>query len=108
LPRMGFGLEEARTALFLYEALLQLVFAYPSRHVGATPEHNPWMHAAVGGGAALQLAAVLLPPLAVLLGLAPIGWQLIVAVIGLVLLTWAAAEWLWRIVRPRRRSMMEG
>jgi len=108
LPRMGFGLEEARTALFLYEALLQLVFAYPSRHVGATPEHNPWMHAAVGGGAALQLAAVLLPPLAVLLGLTPIGWQLIVAVIGLVLLTWAAAEWLWRIVRPRRRSMTEG
>ncbi|MDX2201490.1 MAG: HAD-IC family P-type ATPase [Hyphomicrobiaceae bacterium] len=92
MPGLGFTLDETRTALFLYESVLQLVFAYPCRRVSAQPLPNAGLHLAVGLGVALQVATLLLPPLQSLLGLAPIGLGVFASVMLLVLLTWAFAE----------------
>ena len=40
LPQLGSSLEETRTSLFLYESVLQLVFAYPSRRIGVRAAHQ--------------------------------------------------------------------
>ena len=37
LPRYGLGLNATRSAVFLYESIAQLVFAYPSRRVSVLP-----------------------------------------------------------------------
>ena len=92
LPRLGAGLPDTRTAVFLYTAVAQLLFAYPARRVGGGPARTVVLHVAVAGGIAVQLATVLLPPLRALLGLQPLdaaGW---LAVAAAVAVTWAGAE----------------
>ena len=76
--------------------MLQLVFAYPARRVSVHPLPNVWLGLAVGSGVALQVATVFLPPLRTLLGLAPIGATIFGAVMILVLLIWAIAEYVSR------------
>ena len=92
MPPLGFSLDETRTALFLYESMIQLVFAYPCRRVSVTPAPNVWIHLAVWLGMGLQALTVVLPPLRALLGLVPLGAGLFGCVIALVLMTWAMAE----------------
>ena len=99
MPLLGFSLDEARTSLFLYESVLQLVFAYPSRRVFSTPLPNVWLHLAVALGVALQLLTVLLPPLRALLGLVPISAGILVAILIAAMLTWIVAEWASRLVQ---------
>ena len=94
IPQLGYSLDEARTALFLYESVLQLVFAYPSRRISLIPMPNIGLHLAIGLGVALQVMTVLLPPLMTLLGLVPISAVVLGAVIVAALLTWAVAEFL--------------
>ena len=77
-------------------SMLQLVFAYPARRVSMHPLPNVWLGLAVGSGVALQVATVFLPPLRTLLGLAPIGATIFGAVMILVLLIWAIAEYVSR------------
>jgi Ca2+-transporting ATPase len=96
LPALGFALEEARTAVFLYESILQLVFAYPCRHIGIVPLPNRWLHVTVVLGVLLQLATVAFAPLRTLLGLVPLPLPLIAAILAGVLLTWGIAELLSR------------
>ena len=107
MPRLGFSLEETRTALFVYESMTQLVFAYPCRRISVIPLPNVWIHVAVGIGVVVQLLTVALAPLRSLLGLVPIGAAVLGAIMVAVLLTWAIAELLGQRVhgggaRPRR------
>jgi hypothetical protein len=54
--------------LFVYESALQLVFAYPSRRIGARAVANVWVHLAVWLGVALQILTILIAPLRALPG----------------------------------------
>ena len=92
LPQLGSSLEETRTALFLYESVLQLVFAYPARRIGATPLANIWVHLAVWLGVALQALTLVVAPLRTLLGLVPISWAIFTTIMLTALLTWGLAE----------------
>jgi Ca2+-transporting ATPase len=92
LPQLGHSLEETRTTLFVYESALQLVFAYPSRRIGARAVANVWVHLAVWLGVALQILTILIAPLRALLGLVPVGAGTLLAVMLAALLTWALAE----------------
>jgi len=69
LPRYGFSLEATRTLIFLYMAIGQLVFAYPSRRTTISPELNLTLHLAVVFSIGLQLLTVFIPALRQLLGL---------------------------------------
>lgn len=96
MPRFGHSLDETRTALFLYEAVLQLVFIYPVRRVGLPPALNVWVHWAIGFGFVLQALTLVFAPLRSLLGLVPLSPAALGAVIAAVLVTWAIAEWFVR------------
>jgi P-type Ca2+ transporter type 2C len=92
MPLLGYSLDEARTSLFLYESVLQLVFTYPSRRVYSTPLPNVWLHLAVASGIALQLLTVLLVSLRTLLGLVPLSAGVLAAILIAAVLTWGLAE----------------
>ena len=96
MPQLGFSLEETWTSVFLYESMMQLVFAYPSRRISVVPLPNIWIHVAVGLGVAFQTLTVVLPPLRTLLGLVPLSGAVFAAIIASVLLTWAIAEYFGR------------
>ncbi len=92
MPVYGYAILETRTAVFLYESMAQLVFAYPSRRINLHPLRNTFLHVAVLGGIVLQVLTVLLAPLRALLGLVPIDITVSV-LIGLgVLWSWGVAE----------------
>jgi Ca2+-transporting ATPase len=92
LPWLGSSLEETRTSLFLYESVLQLVFAYPARRIGSSALANHWVHLAVWLGVALQALTLVVAPLRALLGLMPISWAIFAIIMLAALLTWGLAE----------------
>ena len=92
LPQLGYSLDQTRTAVFVFEAMAQLAFAYPARRVSVVPLQNIALHAAVLLGGALQIATVFVPGLRALLGLEMIDAPIWVAITGAVLLCWGAAE----------------
>ncbi len=92
MPGLGYTSEETRTCLFLYESITQLVFVYPSRRIGHAPAPNRWVHWAVGIGAVLQLATVVLPPLRVLLGLVAVDGRIMATTFMAVIVTFSVAE----------------
>ena len=96
MPWFGHSMDETRTALFIYEAVLQLVFIYPVRRVGLPPAFNAWVHWAIGFGLVLQALTLLFAPLRSLLGLVPLSAPALGAVLAAVLVTWAIAEWFVR------------
>ena len=101
VPQTGASVEATRTAVFLYTALAQLLFAYPARRLDARPLPNPLLHVAIVASVALQLACVTLPGMRLALGLVPLEGALW-ALVGLaVTLTWAGAEATLRFVRAR-------
>ncbi len=104
LPQFDYSLEETRTALFLFESMLQLVFAYPSRRVGVTPLSNPWIHVTVGFGVLLQILTVTVAPLRTLLGLVALDLSSLALILVGVVITWTIAEILNsdRILAPLR------
>ncbi|MGE3179469.1 MAG: cation-translocating P-type ATPase [Vicinamibacterales bacterium] len=101
LPLAGYSLDQTRTAVFVFEALAQLAFAYPARRVSVAPLTNAALHTAVLLGGALQVATVFVPGLRALLGLEMIDGQAWTAIAGGVLACWAAAEVIGRRVRAR-------
>jgi Ca2+-transporting ATPase len=103
LPRLGYALPETRTALFLYEALVELAIVYPARKIVNVPLANPALHLAVAFGVALQGASILIPGLRSLLGLVPIDWLAAGLAVMAVGCGWAAAEFAAR-VSPGRRT----
>jgi Ca2+-transporting ATPase len=75
-------------------AVGQLLLTYPSRHTATMPLPNPYLHAAVLGGIAIQVAAGLVPAISTLLGDAGLPVELWAVVFGTAALSWAIAE-LW-------------
>ena len=96
IPQLGYSLEETRTSVFLYEFMMQLVFAYPCRRISVVPLPNIWVHVTVGLGVVLQASTVALSPLRTLLGLVPVGATAFAAIMIGVLLTWVVAEFFGR------------
>ena len=104
LPHLGYSLEETRTSVFVYESVMQLVFAYPSRRIGVVPLANVWVHLAVWLGVGLQVLTIVIAPLRSLLGLAPIGPAVFATIMLTALLTWGLAElaYRWVLAPPRK------
>ncbi len=92
LLRFGFSPGETQSSVFLYEALPQLVFAYPVRHRHVMPDRNRWLHVAVIGNAALQRATLLFPLLQTSLGLNILKLQLFIIIAACVFGSWVIAE----------------
>jgi len=106
VPRLGFELETARATTFHFMAIGQLLLTYPARHTWTLPVPNPYLHAAVLGGIAVQIAAGTLPAAAALLGRADLPLFLWGMVFAAAALSWAIAEaWarvIWRSHRDRQ------
>jgi Ca2+-transporting ATPase len=104
VPLAGFGLLQARTAIFLHTTIGQLFYTYPARRIGALPRFNGPLLLTVIGGIALQLLIVLAPGPRALLSLAPPTPALLALVMAAVLLTWGVAEAYSRFAAPSRPS----
>ncbi len=100
LPRAGVNAEATRSALFLLESLLQIVFAYPARRVSVTPLANRALHWVIALGIALQLATLMLPSLRALLGLTPLPALAWFTALLAFVLCWGIAEAMTRTRRP--------
>ena len=92
LPYLGYAILETRTAVFLYELIAEVLFAYPSRRLTLNPQRNTFLHVAVLGGMALQVLTVLIEPLRALLGLVPLDLTVSLIIAAGVLGSWAVAE----------------
>jgi Ca2+-transporting ATPase len=101
LPFLGYAILETRTAVFLYESIAEVAFAYPSRRIRLNPLRNPFLHVAVLGSILLQVLTVLLPPLRALLGLVPIDLNVALLIGAGVLWSWAIAELVGRWLATR-------
>jgi P-type Ca2+ transporter type 2C len=76
VPYLGYDLDTARAATFHFMAIGQLLLTYPARHTATLPLANPYLHAAVGAGILIQIAAAALPWTASLLGNAAVPIEL--------------------------------
>lgn len=101
LPVLGYTAAVARTAVFLFEASAQLVFAYPARRIVQLPASNMLLNIIVLLSLLLQAATLVLPGLRNMLALHHIDLQLAVIVLIAVLGTWLVAEWLNHHLRIR-------
>jgi len=91
MPFLGYGLGAVRTAVFLFEALAQLAFVYPSRSLRETPDTNVVLHGIVGLGILVQVGAVLFLPLQTFLGLTPLDARAFAIVFICTAVTWVVA-----------------
>jgi Ca2+-transporting ATPase len=98
LPILGYSLEVTRAATFHFMAIGQLFLTYPSRHTWMRPVTNPYLHAAVLAGIAIQFAAASLPFVSNLLGHAAIPWELWAVVFAIAFASWGLAEMVSRVV----------
>jgi Ca2+-transporting ATPase len=84
-------------------AIGQLFLTYPSRHTRLRPLANPYLHAAVVGGVAIQFVAASVPLVSNLLGNAAIPRELWTVVFAAALVAWglseAIATMVWRAPR---------
>jgi P-type Ca2+ transporter type 2C len=92
VPRLGYDHETARMVTFHFMAVGQLLLTYPSRHTWTRPRPNPYLHAAVIGGIAVQLAAGASPWAASLLGGTELPLALWAMVFATAALSWVVAE----------------
>jgi Ca2+-transporting ATPase len=98
VPWFGYNTDVARAVAFHFMAVGQLLLTYPSRHTWTHPLPNMYLHAAVGVGIGIQLAAAWLPFSANLLGNAGLPIELWGLVFGAALLAWGLAEGLSKLV----------
>jgi Ca2+-transporting ATPase len=101
MPWAGLSAVATRTAVFLYEALAQLAFVYPSRALIERPLPNRVLNVIVVVSMALQPALVFLPGMRRMLGIEwidPLAWG---CVMGGVLLSWIVAELYTRRTRAQ-------
>ena len=92
LPRYGYGIEAARTLLFLYASISQLLLAYSSRRIVTVPRVNIALHLTVLLCLSVQLLTAFLPALRTLLGLEPVNLLDLSWVAVAVAISCAAAE----------------
>ena len=104
LPLYGYGAAAVRTAVFLFESLVQLFFAYPARHISVLPRLNFVLHLAVGVGVVVQILTVFVPFLRELLGLTTLDARALLIVSGTIFLTWLIAEGYSRIALMRKST----
>ncbi|RMF94835.1 MAG: HAD family hydrolase [Gammaproteobacteria bacterium] len=102
LPALGYAAAVTQTAVFLYESLAQLGFAYPSRHLGHESPRNRALNLIIAATVVLQLLTVLLPGLRDLLGLVLPPTEVLLTVLLALLLTVTGAE-LWSRRHPAER-----
>jgi Ca2+-transporting ATPase len=98
VPMFGYSLEVTRAVAFHFMAIGQLFLTYPSRHTWMRPLANPYLHAAVVGGVAIQFAAASLPIVSNMLGNAAIPPELWAAVFGGAFAAWGTSEVIARLV----------
>jgi Ca2+-transporting ATPase len=98
VPTFGYSLEVTRAAAFHFMAVGQLFLTYPSRHTWMRPLVNPYLHAAVVGGVAIQFAAATLPVVSNLLGNAAIPVELWPVVFLGAFVSWGLSELIARVV----------
>lgn len=85
-----------RTMMFLFQAIAELVIAYPSRRISFAPLRNNFLHVSVLGGIALQMFTVYYPPLRDMLGLKDPGWQGLLFMVLSASVVWLSAEMVTR------------
>jgi Ca2+-transporting ATPase len=104
IPMFGYSLEVTRAVAFHFMAIGQLFLTYPSRHTWMRPLANPYLHAAVVGGMAIQFAAASLPVVSNMLGNAAIPVELWPVVLVGAFVAWGLSEviarFVWRTDRP--------
>ena len=77
LPQRGLSLEATRSAVFHVLVIGQLFYTYAARVAHEIPPNNAWVHAAVAGGIAIQLAVAFVPAVGETLAVTPVsaeGW----------------------------------
>lgn len=97
VPRLGYDLDAARSTAFHFMAVGQLLLTYPARHTWLHPRPNRYLHAAVLGGIAIQVATAWLPFVSDLLGSAAIPAPLWGVVFGMAGVSWLLAEGVSRL-----------
>jgi Ca2+-transporting ATPase len=108
LPWLGYSLEITRATVFHFMAMGQLLLTYPSRLTSTQPLPNAYLHAAVGIGIAVQMAAAWFPPTADLLSNARIPVELWSVVFGGAFIAWLLAELFSRASWRAERQMKSG
>jgi Ca2+-transporting ATPase len=98
VPTFGYSLEVTRAVAFHFMAIGQLFLTYPSRHTWMRPLANPYLHAAVAGGVAIQFAAASVPVVSDMLGHAAIPVELWAVVFAGAGVAWGLSEAIARIV----------
>ncbi len=94
LPAVGYLGTVTLTAVFVYESLAQLAFAYPARRLTGAVVPNRVLNVIVAFSVVLSILTFTLAPLRTLLGLAPLTLPVIAAVFCALLVTALGAE-LW-------------
>ncbi|MEX1280456.1 MAG: cation-translocating P-type ATPase [Acidimicrobiia bacterium] len=92
LPALGFAGAVTQTAVFLYESLAQLAFAYPSRRLNGRPAPNRVLDVIIVVSVVLSILTITLAPLRTLLGLVPLDATVLAYVAGALLVTVLGAE----------------
>ncbi len=94
LPALGYLGTVTQTAVFVYESLAQLAFAYPARRLNGATAPNRTLDVIVVLSVLLSILTFMLPPLRTVLGLSPLPPEVISAVAGALLVTVLGAN-LW-------------
>lgn len=92
LPELGFTSLEARSAVFIYEAMAQLAFVYPARRAHGRTLPNRVLNVVVIVSIALQLSTAFIPALRALLGLEVVTSALWAWIVAAVITSWGFAE----------------
>ncbi|MDR9392129.1 MAG: cation-transporting P-type ATPase [Trueperaceae bacterium] len=103
-PWVGVGPEAAATATFMVLVLAQLALLDGARRERHPPTPNRGLWAALAFSGALQVAAVGLPPLRTLLGLAPLPLAAVPWVLGSAGVAWAVGRAVAAWSRPKDRA----
>ena len=104
LPLLGYGVILTRTAIFIYDSIAELLFAYPARHISVTPKRNVWLNVAITGGIGLQLLTIFVPQLRTLLGLEMLDTLVFLAIAIAIVISWSIAEGIVRLETRRRKK----
>jgi Ca2+-transporting ATPase len=103
LPALGYPGAVTQTAVFVYESLAQLAFAYPARRVDGSAARNRVLDTIVALSALLSILTFTLLPLRTLLGLASLALPVVAIVAGALLVTVLGADfWSRRVMGASR------
>lgn len=104
LMRLGYAAVAIRSVLFLFDSVVEVVFAYPARRIWQTPPRNLPLHVVVALSVVLQLLTLLVPALRRLLGLVPLDGRAFLIVAASIALIWGIAELLNRWLTRSQRA----